>query len=82
MKKRSDRPFANYEVEIIKKVWCMWGSYCNLWQVQKEVLSIEGNFKGGEKRNYQPHFCPQCQNEHKDRRLVEYGLLQNMERCD
>ncbi|MFP7370945.1 hypothetical protein SFC12_02280 [Lactococcus lactis] len=66
--------FANYEVEIVKEGVGVCGvHHCNLWQVQKEVLSIEGNYKGGEKRNYQPHFCPQCQNERKDRRLVEYG---------
>lgn len=66
--------FANYKVEIIKEGVGVCGvHHCNLWQVQKEVLSYEDIFKHGNRRNYQPHFCPQCQNERKDRRLAEYG---------
>lgn len=66
--------FANYEVEIIKEgVGTCSIHHCNLWQVQREVNSMAGSSKSGEKRTYQPSFCPQCQNEYKDRKLVELG---------
>ena len=68
--------FANYEVEIVKEGVGVCGiHHCNLWQVQKQVLSYEDEFKRGERRDYQPHFCPVCRNEAKDRKLVELGAM-------
>lgn len=42
--------FANYEVEIIKEgVGTCSIHHCNLWQVQREVNSMAGSSKSGEK---------------------------------
>lgn len=70
-------PMADIETPTLKEGVGICSKHnCEMWEVQRSVPSYKSDkdrAKGEHQREYQPRFCPMCQQEKKNNRLILAG---------